>query len=280
MSKSNQIALKSSHQLLFSLIILTVVIQQVHASGIFELNLSALTDAYGHDLRLDCCAWQNASQESAKQQVLASGANNNLIQPSSSQTASNSVSSSARYAQAAAASAESCDPTKCQLIIRICVKNYQTHIDPSQCTFGELSAQVVRPDESARHPSTSSNSNNHHNHHHTHSHSSNHMSSLARLQQQQQLASFQKLKLGNQLNGASQPTGNIHHQRMLLQQLQQAPYLTMGSTSSEQHARLFHQTPGSGQARSLRQIAFDQPISFPFNFTWPVSVVFTMRSRF
>jgi hypothetical protein len=253
--------------LLFSFTIL-IIIQQVHTSGIFELNLSALTDAYGRDLRLDCCAWQNASQEKQQQQqqVLAGGMPNNLMQTI------NSV-SSGRYAAAtaAAATAESCDPTKCQLIIRICVKNYQTQIDPSQCTFGELSAQVMRPDESGR---------LHLNGHHHHA---GHMSSFARLQQQQQMASFQKARLAAGQHGGivtnlnstyqqqqqQQQAINKHQQRML-QQLLQAPYQATATTSSEQHARRLYQGP-SGQARSMRQIAFDQPISFPFNFTWPVS---------
>lgn len=265
---------KSSVQLLFLFVASVVIVcQQAHSSGIFELNLSALTDEYKRDLRLDCCAWQNASQE--KQQQVLAGTSHNLIQPSSGPIL-NSV-SSGRYA---AAAAESCDPTKCQLIIRICVKNYQTQIEPSQCTFGELSAQVMRPDEAAAGGAARHNQHphHHHNHHHLNQQQQNHMSSLARLQQQQQLAgSFQKLKLSANSNLQQQQPSNIHHQRMLLQQLQQAPYLSQGPTSSEQHARLYHQAGLGGSARNMRQIAFDQPISFPFNFTWPVSVLLYLR---
>lgn len=177
------------------------------ASGIFELNLSSLTDLYGRDLRLDCCAWQNNTSNS----------------PLTAQT------SSPREIPAAAE--QPCDPTKCQLIVRICVKNYQNQIDASQCTFGELSAQVMKPIEPSPLP-------------------------FSYLQQSALTHKQQQAFRRQQQHQATSRQHNIHHQRMLQQQQQQ----------------LASSILSSGQSRLMRTIAFDQPISFPFNFTWPVSV--------
>jgi len=216
--------------------------QAASGSGIFEINLAALTDAYGRDLRLDCCAWQNVTTIGQQQQQQVSQAA--LSQQQQQQ-------SGAHFG----GQQQSCDPTKCQLIMRICVKNYQTQIDPSQCTFGELSAQVMRPNEQAPlllHSPPGA--------HLSGGQLSNAANSLARLQHQQQLAALAgKLANGRLPSGNQHQQANIHHQRMMLQQLQlQANGLP------------------TGQPRALRQIYFDHPISFPFNFTWPVSVHFNL----
>lgn len=247
----------------FVLIMTNLLLSQTQASGIFEINLAALTDSYGRDLRLDCCAWQNVSQQASQQPNQQSmGFHHNHLH---AQANSNSLQQQQQQQQ-------TCDPTKCQLIIRICVKNYQTQIDPSQCTFGELSAQVMKPNEQIMMPHSSGLPQ--YNQVATHHYSSS-SSSLARLQQQQQLAAFNKLRLQIGPNSQQQQVANIHQQRLLLQQLQMHSSPNSGQTN-EQHSRLYHQTQSgpilsSGQARAMRQIAFDQPISFPFNFTWPVS---------
>lgn len=214
----------------------SLLISQVNSSGIFELNLSSLIDQYGHDLRQECCAWQNAS---------------NLITTTTNQHPQVSKFNQQQQQQ------QSCDPTKCQLIVRICVKNYQTQIDPSQCTFGELSAQVMRPNEQS-YNSISSNSLNNQN---------SYSPQQQRLLQQQQLNLINKRL--SALNANNQQPMNIHHQRMLLQQLQQSSYGSQVMTH-EQHSRLHHHNHQL-HPRALRQVVFDQPISFPFNFTWPVS---------
>lgn len=224
--------------------LLTLVQQQslfagVKCSGIFEIELSSLVDSYGRDLRDDCCSWQN--------QTTASALNNNN-----------------QYVE--------CDPSKCQLIIRICVKNYQTQIDPNQCTFGELSAQVMKPNEPAfYHPPQSQ--------------------SIFRSQQElpltSQTESIQNPFMTQKRQQPQITPTNIHHQRMLFQQQHLAPYITPANLQQQQqpHTRYQpltsfgssssinnHQTPlSSAQPRSMRTIAFNQPIIFPFNFTWPVS---------
>lgn len=256
------------------LLVQLLLAQQVFASGIFELNLSALVDAYGRDLRLDCCAWQNSSgqqaveQANSKQQQQHQQLANNLINYNYQPPVALGVQHQQQQQAGVKSQQDTCDPTKCQLIVRICVKNYQTQIDPSQCTFGELTAQVMRPSGLASGVGQQQEQLNS-----LGSWGALSMSSLARLQQQQQLAALQKLKLASGPSTAA----NIHHQRMLAQQwqLQQqqqlAPFLV---TTHEQHTRLYH------QARAMRQVAFDQPISFPFNFTWPVSRLIHLLASF
>lgn len=173
---------------------LACLLSQAAGSGIFELNFASLVDSFGRDLREDCCAWQNQIHRSQQPE---------------------------------------CDPKKCQLIIRMCVKNYQTQIiDSSQCTFGELTAQVS--------PSKSN--------------ENSHELQYPRNQQAKRSQPTSQQLLANQARI------NIHHQRIMQQQQQSlnARYLPQPVLSS-------------GQPRALRQIAFQHPISFPFNFTWPVS---------
>lgn len=268
MTKSHQPKQQSTMSFIaLCLLIITIGAQQqqqVTASGVFELNLASLVDSYGHDLRDDCCSWQNHTLAASN------------LQPSSHQA----------YPQ-------QCDPTKCQLIIRICVKNYQTQIDPSQCTFGELSAQVMKPNEPAQYAH----------------YPIQYASSLSRSQAaimtntannyHQQLVSSSSASAANNnylnpkrstqhQNHSPHPT-NIHHQRMLFQQQQQTPFLHQFASAQytppsalppASYAPSVHYThhhhsrylPSSGQPRAMRTIAFNQPITFPFNFTWPVSI--------
>lgn len=222
----------SNKRLLRAVCLLLVVGQLASASGIFELNLSSLTDLYGRDLRLDCCAWQNNSSNS-----LGGYSSRNGALLAAAATASSSLNNLASGAGAALAE-QQCDPTKCQLIVRICVKNYQNQIDASQCTFGELSAQVMKPNEPLHY-----------------------MPSLVRQQnvrrghQQPAAAAAAAAATGR----SQQEQYTSHQQRMMLLQ--------------QQHQQLSSSILSSGQSRSMRTIAFDQPISFPFNFTWPVSSV-------
>lgn len=220
------------------------LIQGAQASGVFEINFSSLVDSYGRDLRDDCCCWQNQTSSSS---MLAPSANNN------------------QYVE--------CDPAKCQLIIRICVKNYQTQIDPNQCTFGELSAQVMKPNEPTHQPIVF----------HNHPIPVVQRSTLPTLQQQQ----YHHVNFKRQPSSTTPalPT-NIHHQRMLYQQQHQTPHQVQ--THPQQHSKLYpsaipsntaygnnhnYQTfLTSGQPRAMRTIAFHQPITFPFNYTWPVSL--------
>lgn len=201
------------------------MIESVSSSGVFEINFSSLLDAQtGRDLREDCCSWH--------QNYTAQQLHHLNIQQ-------HSAANHHHHHQ----QQQQCDPNKCQLIIRICVKNYQTQIDPNQCTFGELSAQVIKPSEPQSlgyHP------------HYPH-------------------PRLLKSSSGSQPSQA--PKLNIHTQRMLAQEQfkhHQIPY---------QHHPGFQQIrhPSSGQPRALRTLAFNQPISFPFNFTWPVSF-FTLNS--
>ena len=216
--------------LLQTLLALLCLAGSGQASGIFEINLAALSDSYGRDLRLDCCAWQNLTNQQQQQALTNVQQFHNSNQQQQQQ--------------------QSCDPTKCQLIIRICVKNYQTQIDPSQCTFGELTAQVAKPREPTSDNQIVS--------------QPPALSSFSRLAHQQHLTSaFNKLRPSLATNNNNN-NNNALSQRLLAQQAHEA-----------QHSRLFgpsaSSSPPSGQARTMRQIAFDQPISFPFNFTWPVS---------
>lgn len=258
--------------------LLVLVARPCQASGIFELSLGSLVDSLGRDLRDDCCAWQNTTLAPSHQ---LNNHNQNLHHQHQQHQQHNLHTQQQQQQH----QAQTCDPSKCQLIIRICVKNYQTQIEPSQCTFGELSAQVLRQqqqDFAAGYPSSSS-------------------------------SGFEPMLLGANLPAAYQANlmrrtaqqpalgtlkpprsqfappataTNIHHQRMLsqTQAFQQPPFF---SYQQQQQPQSHHQSapaaarnqqqqlksPMSGQSRALRTIAFNQPISFPFNFTWPVSVL-------
>lgn len=234
------------------LLILNRLAQQaVEGSGVFEINFSSLVDDFGRDLRDDCCSWQNYSS-------LQPPHNNHLHQSTFQQANQHQL----------------CDPTKCQLIIRICVKNYQTQIDPNQCTFGELSAQVVKPNEPAQFahypnsplspifsPIAASTTN------------SNKNLNILSPQSHHQLANKRLLHHSGSIvnNGQATSAANIHHQRMLYQQQYQAPFLQQQSRYQPQYYRNPAGFLSSGQPRAMRTITFQQPISFPFNFTWPVS---------
>lgn len=209
----------NSNQIIMIRILLLLSLTQLAASsGVFEINLSSLIDAQtGRDLREDCCSWQNSSQQVplTTHHSMNIHANHLLNQQQQQQNQ------------------QQCDPNKCQLIVRICVKNYQTQIDPNQCTFGELSGQVLKPTESQ----------------------------LNQYNQQQQQQQLFKAKPTSQV---ARQSANIHYQRMLFQQQfkQQSPVYQQLSSNKN---------PLLGQPRAMRTIAFNQPISFPFNFTWPVS---------
>lgn len=220
--------------------------ERANSSGVFEISFSSLVDAYERDLRDECCSWQNHSNN---HQLHNLNLNLNLNLNHNNQHHHHLHHN------------QHCDPTKCQLIIRICVKNYQTQIDPSQCTFGELSAQVMRPNEPAQF-----------------AHYPQYAARGLQAQAAQAALSPSGKRL-SQLAQGSQAT-NIHHQRMLLQQ--QAPILQHQPTQTGQHSasgqvspmqpKFYHQPIlSSGQPRAMRTISFYQPISFPFNFTWPVS---------
>lgn len=213
----------------FTSFLLLIYLPQVSlASGIFEINFSALTDSLGRDLREDCCAWQNSTPSF----------------PASFSSSINTLSSLQQHQQL---QQQQCDPTKCQLILRICVKNYQTQIDPNQCTFGELSAQVMKPHEAQ------------------HFYPSSKVSSIS---------GSPSTFAGSARVRQPSSSANIHHQRMLFQQ--QAPFLSQQQQQQQALPAINpfgYQTSflASGQARAMRTIAFHQPITFPFNFTWPVS---------
>lgn len=263
--------------LLLLIISINQVAQQVLASGVFEINFSSLVDSYGRDLRDDCCSWQNSTSQQHLQAPQTHHHNHHHSHSNSHphphphhqyqlhqvypRQNSNNVNNN-----------NLCDPTKCQLIIRICVKNYQTQIDPNQCTFGELSAQVVKPNEPAQfvhHPLAST-------------------YPLMNVNTNKQLFSPQPNKGPLSSSSYSKPSisattinnagttsaTNIHHQRMLFQQQQQHSYQTPFQPQSRYQTQFYQNPTGllsSGQPRAMRTIAFRQPITFPFNFTWPVS---------
>lgn len=200
---------------IYTLVVVSLVAlnHQVNCSGVFEINFSSLVDAFGRDLRDDCCSWQNQSLLQQQHQQAAYLSSRNQIKQQATTTDQ----------------VDSCDPKKCQLIVRICVKNYQSQeIEASQCTFGELTAQV-NP-------------------------SNNHNQYQANSLQQQQAQMF-----GRQTINTASNRFDVHYQKLHQPRSQQAalkPQLALASS----------------QARALRQISFRQSISFPFNFTWPVSV--------
>lgn len=222
----------SSFLLLINLLLI-VNLSQVLGSGIFEINFVSLTDSLGRDLREDCCAWQNSTPSLPAS--LMSASERASLKPISSMSQQQQHHNQLQHQN------QQCDPTKCQLIIRICVKNYQTQIDPNQCTFGELSAQVMKP------------------------HEAQHFYPSLKLQQSSKPAP-------RQANSGALPV-NIHHQRMLFQQ-QALPLQAQQHPAGGNQNPFGYQTSflASGQPRAMRSIAFHQPISFPFNFTWPVSL--------
>lgn len=265
MANQNQNKL-SLISLFLSIISINQVAQQVLASGVFEINFSSLVDSYGRDLRDDCCSWQNSTSQQPQTHHHHNHHHSHhqyqLHQAYPRQNSNNVVNNNQNNNNL-------CDPTKCQLIIRICVKNYQTQIDPNQCTFGELSAQVVKPNEPAQfvhHPLAST-------------------YPLMNVNTNKQLffpsnkgpvppsPSYSKPPITTNSAGTTSAT-NIHHQRMLFQQQQQHSYQTPFQLQSRYQPQ-FYQSPtgllSSGQPRAMRTIAFRQPITFPFNFTWPVS---------
>ncbi|KAG9509623.1 Delta-like protein 1, partial [Fragariocoptes setiger] len=162
------------------------------ASGVFEVNLVSLLDNFGRDVRGDCCPWKDTPIRTL------SAANQHRYYPSSSYAAvpspsetdsdgnftnvydaldSLDASASDSYSLSQNNNNNNRPPQqpiphhllpscndKCVLMIRICVKYYQTNIDPSQCTFGEIRGQVVHlsaPTYNGRHVARqSSNSNN------------------------------------------------------------------------------------------------------------------------
>lgn len=243
---------------LLLLLVLNQLAQQlVRASGVFEINFSSLVDSYGRDLRDDCCSWQNYSSHHQLPQRQPHNHHHHQHQLQ--------LNHQKQHQQPFLQNTNQlCDPSKCQLIIRICVKNYQTQIDPNQCTFGELSAQVVKPNEPAQFA-----------HYPLVSPSTLNGGSLTR-NQLVSPNSNKRLSINNSpsINNAAGSTSaatNIHHQRMLFQQQYQTPFQHYQSRYQPQ----FHHNPtgllSSGQPRAMRTIAFQQPITFPFNFTWPVS---------
>lgn len=272
MATQNNKSTFQMYKLLIVVVVLNQIAQQVaQASGVFEINFSSLVDSYGRDLRDDCCSWQNytSQQQQLPQQQHNHHHHHLHHQHLHRQNQQQSFQQNAN---------QPCDPSKCQLIIRICVKNYQTQIDPSQCTFGELSAQVVKPNEPAQfahYPLVSSPS--------YPSPLTMNGGNLARNQLvlNKRLNSINSSPSSNSLIGSTSnaaatsavaSAANIHHQRMLFQQQYQTPF--QQHQSSRYQPQFYHNPTGllsSGQPRAMRTIAFHQPITFPFNFTWPVS---------
>lgn len=263
--------------LLFTILCL---VSSVQASGIFELSLTSLVDSLGRDLRDDCCAWQNASQSSS-----LANHHNQYLNHNHHQHQHQAVGQQQQQQQAV-----QCDPSKCQLIIRICVKNYQTQIEPTQCTFGELSAQVLKQ-ATYDHFGLGSGA----------ADSTLGAGNSLPVQYQPLLrrtAAAASTPRPFQRSPSSQPAAtitNIHHQRMLSQTQAAASFQSPASSplfynsmhqqsaiggAAARNSNYFNhqqQLGGAsrsylgGQPRALRTVAFHQPISFPFNFTWPVS---------
>lgn len=243
-----------------TLMCLLAIATLAQASGVFEIQITSLLDAYGRDLRDACCMWQNNSNPHdqiapLRQPTPLSSIRNSLFNTGSSASATAAAASTNQQQQQQQQYFNNCDPTKCQLIIRICVNYYQSQIEPTQCTFGELSALVMKPNEpevSVMSPYTSYTS--------IHKQSS---STFARLRLPASASSSpasSPLFESTQSPWAhhQQQRNNIHHQRML----QAASASATGAS----------QPP----SRALRSIAFNQPITFPFNFTWPVSSIARM----
>lgn len=229
-------ATSSNSKQIQSLIVVSLLLNCVNlatCSGVFEINFSSLVDAFGRDLRDDCCSWQNQTINQHHQATSAYMIRNNKPTTTEQQI-------------------DSCDPKKCQLIVRICVKNYQSQeIEASQCTFGELTAQVspsnnqLNQNQNQYHYNQNNNNNNHHH--------ANHINQDFHYNQQQIVGS------GRQTINTASNRFDVHYQK--LQQNNRANKMQQATSKSL----------ANSQARALRQISFRQSISFPFNFTWPVS---------